>query len=320
MIEENIQNTRTISLEEINFGEILSILLNKKFFILALVLLSTSMSILYSFNLANIYTSSVLLAPADDNSKSSMLGQMSGLAGLAGVSLADGSGDKSTEAIERVQTYEFFSNHFLPNILLEDLMAVSHWDPNKNSVIYDEDMFKSSEKKWIRKSYIPFIQISKTPSTQEAFNRYKNLLTIEQNKKTSFVKISINHESAHIAKEWTRLIVSSINKSMRDENRDKTTKSLEFLNNQYSQTNYKEIKQSIASLQEEQMKSLMLIEASKFYVFKVLDYPIAPEKKSSPKRSIFILFGIIAGLIIASFISIIQFYGFNKIKIINPNP
>ena len=41
---------------------------------------------------------------------------------------------------------------------------------------------------------------------------------------------------------------------MRDEEKNKTLKSLDFLNDQYSQTNYKEIRQSIASLQEEQMK------------------------------------------------------------------
>ena len=198
-------------------------------------------------------------------------------------------------------------------------MAVSHWNSSSNTLSDDEDIFEPVEKKWVRKGFLPFIKVSQVPSTQEAFSRYKEIIDIKQDKKTSFVRISVSHESANIAKKWSELIVSSINQSMRDEDRNKANKSLEFLNNEYSKTNYKEIKQSIASLQEEQMKSLMLIEASKFYVFKILDYPIAPERKSSPKRSIIVLFGIFVGLIFSILVSLIQFYAYSQTNITNRN-
>lgn len=308
MTNQDSQKIGTISFEEINFGEILGVLLNRKFFIMCSIVLSASISILYSFNLANTYTSSVLLAPSDDDEKSSMLGQMNGLAGLAGVSLGEGVANKTDEAIERIKTYEFFSKYFLPNIKLENLMAVRNWNKDKNSIIYNTRIYNSSNKQWVRKSRIPFINITKVPSTQEAFIKYKKKLYIEQDKKTSFVSISVSHESPYTSKEWADLILSSINQIMRDEERDKTTRSLDFLNDQYSKTDYKEIRQSIASLQEKQMKTLMMIEASEFFVFKILDYPIVPEKKSAPKRSIIILLGIIFGFVLSSIVVVFQFY------------
>lgn len=320
MVNQYSPNTKTISAEEINLGEILKALLDRKFFIMASIILSTSISILYSFNLANTYTTSVLLAPSDDDTKSSMLGQMGGLAGLAGVSLGDGAVNKTDEAIERIKTYEFFSKHFLPNVKLKNLMAVSNWNKGKNSIVYDDRIYNSNNDQWVRKSRIPFINISKVPSTQEAFIRYKELLHIEQDRKTSFVSILVSHESPYKAKEWADLILSKINQSMRDQEKSKTIKSLDFLNDQYSQTDYKEIRQSIASLQEEQMKSLMMLEASESFVFKILDYPIVPEKKSAPKRSIIILLGTIFGFMISSLVAIFQFYKPANIKIKNQKP
>jgi len=308
MVNQYSPNTRTISAEEINLGEILKALLDRKFFIMASIILSTSISILYSFNLVNTYTTSVLLAPSDDDTKSSMLGQMGGLAGLAGVSLGDGAVNKTDEAIERIKTYEFFSKHFLPNVKLENLMAVSNWNKGKNSIVYDDRIYNSNNDQWVRKSRIPFTNISKVPSTQEAFIRYKELLYIDQDRKTSFVSILVSHESPYKAKEWADLILSKINQSMRDEKKNKTIKSLDFLNDQYPLTDYKEIRQSIASLQEEQMKSLMMLEVSEFFVFKILDYPIVPEKKSGPKRSFIILLGTIFGFLVSSLVAIFQFY------------
>ena len=89
---------------------------------------------------------------------------------------------------------------------------------------------------------------------------------------------------------------------MRISDKDKALKSIEFLNNQLPRVNYEEIRVSIAKLQEEQMKSLMLIESNDDYVFQTLDSPIVPEIKSSPNRALICflitLFGFIFSLLI----------------------
>ena len=86
---------------------------------------------------------------------------------------------------------------------------------------------------------------------------------------------------------------------MRDEEKVTTLKSIEFLNEQIQKVNFLEVRQSIASLQENQMKSLMLIESNSDYIFKTIDSSIIPEKKSEPKRSLIVIIATILGFFIS---------------------
>ena len=131
--------------------------------------------------------------------------------------------------------------------------------------------------------------ILKSFSIQDSFEIYKKIITISQDQKTSFIKLSVKHQSPYIAKKFTEIIIYQINESMREEEKKKTSKSIDFLNFQTSQTQYGEVRNALSKLQEEQMKALMLIESDDSYVLKTLDSPVAPEKKSEPIR-LFIVF------------------------------
>ena len=86
---------------------------------------------------------------------------------------------------------------------------------------------------------------------------------------------------------------------MRNEEKAAALKSVDFLNEQMQQVNYQEIRQAIASLQENQLKSLMLIESNEDYIFKILYPAIVPEKKSEPKRSLIVIIATILGFFIS---------------------
>jgi LPS O-antigen subunit length determinant protein (WzzB/FepE family) len=58
------------------------------------------------------------------------------------------------------------------------------------------------------------------------------------------------------------------------------------------------------------MKNLMLIDANKEYIFKVLDAPYAPEEKFEPKRSVIVILATFFGFII----SVIYFLALSYIK------
>ena len=124
---------------------------------------------MYSLSLPNIYTSTTILAPATaDDSLASKLGNFSSLGAIAGISLPSGTASKSQEAMERIKSFDFFSAYILPNIKLENLMAVKKWVLETNEIIYDEELFDQVNNKWIRDT--PKI----IPSNQEAFKVYKN--------------------------------------------------------------------------------------------------------------------------------------------------
>lgn len=277
--------------EDIELSELFTAAWNSKLIISLITSIFAIVSIFYALSLPNIYSSYAMLKPSDNsNSSSNILGQYAGMASLAGISIgSSGSTDKSIEAIERIRSYEFFSKFFLPEIAYQDLVAVKDWNSSNNILIYDDEVFDTSAMKWV----------DGIPSTQDAFKTYNDIVSLYQDKKTRFVSLSIKHHSPHIAKKWVDILIKKINSSMRNEEKAAALKSVDFLNEQMQQVNYQEIRQAIASLQENQLKSLMLIESNEDYIFKILDPAIVPEKKSEPKRSLIVIIATILGFFIS---------------------
>ncbi len=288
--------------DEIDLIELFTIAWKRRLFIVSLTSIFAVVSVIYSLSLPNVYTSSSLLAPANkEEAFSSRLGGMSGLAGLAGVNLSQSSSaTTSEEAIERVKSFNFFSNHFLPNIQLENLLAIKKWDPESNSLFYDENTFDVTNKKWVENNT--------QPSNQTAYRRYLNIFKIVVDDETSFVTFSIEHQSPEIAKKWLDIIIYNINESMREIDKTDAQNAINFLNETANSTSIQSIREVIGRILESKMQTLMLASTNKAYVFKVLDSPIVPEVKSGPIRSIICIIGTLIGGVISVLISFIQHY------------
>lgn len=287
---------------EINLREIFYKIWYRKVLIISITFIFAVFSVGYSLTLPDIYKSRALLSPASpEDSLNSKLSGYSSLAGLAGVSIPGTNASKTDEAIERIKSFSFFNEYFLPEIDLADLMAVSDWDKINNILIYDKSIYDVGEKKWIQKT----TPKKNFPSIQNAYFVYKNILDISVNNSNSFVTISIEHKSPVIAKRWVEIIINKINYSMRKEDREQAENSINFLNESSKTINIQSLKEAITNLLETQMKTLMLATANESYVFKILDYPIEPENKSKPNRSIISIIGAIFGFIVSILISLL---------------
>lgn len=295
------ENNNSNSLDnEIDLAELFSIIWNKKLFISIFTSIAALISVLYALYLPNIYTSSSLLAPTtEDNSLSSQLGNFSGLAGLAGVSLPAGNISNSQIAVKRIESFEFFSKYFLPNIKLEDLMAVDEWDAKNNTVVYDDSEFNSTSNEWRRK-----------PSDQKAYKEYKRALSISQEELTGLVYLSMKHKSPVVAQNWVDTIIYNINECMREIDKQDAQNSIDFLNESLKNTNSQSIKVVFAKLMESQMQTLMLASSNEAYVFKTINSPIVPEDKSSPSRALICILGTLLGGILS--ILIVLFRNFRQ--------
>lgn len=284
-----IKNTEN----EIDVNKIFSIIWNEKFLILLITSLISISGLYISFSIPNTYTSSALLAPSiSDSSLSTKLGNYSSLAGLAGVNLPDENASKSDEAIARIKSYDFFYNYFLPNIALEDLFAIKRWDMKENEIIYDEKKYNPIKNEWTRKVSFPK---KTTPSGQEAYKIYQKILKISQNKKTSFVTISIDSKSPYLAKDWLEIIIYKINSSMQSNDNNSAKKSINFLKDYSKSINIQSLQDAISSLLESQMHTLMLTSENEFYVYKIINSPTVPEEESSPNRILIFLLSVFFG-------------------------
>ena len=283
--------------DEIDIKLLLKTILASKRLIIASTVSFAIIALIYSLTLTNIYQSTALLSPVGEQSSSSnSLNNIGGLASLAGISISSPSGGNSGKAITKITTLSFFKENILPNIFLPDLMAVSTWDEESNSVIYN-DSYSVQTGKW-----------SKIPHPQKSHKVFLDNLKISQDDKTKFLTITYKHQSPHIAKEWVDLVVNQINDSFRAKDKLEAQAAMNFLNTQMALTSYTEIKQVVAQVLKQKMQQLTLIEANEFYVFSYLDQPAVPREKIEPTRSSICILGTIFGFMLGVLIVLVRSY------------
>lgn len=290
-------NSNQLLNDEIDIKTLIKIVIDGRNFIFSLTGIFSIIAVIYSLSLSNIYQSTALLSPVGDQNSSQAVGNIGGLANLAGLSISSQSANNSTKAVTKMETLSFFEESIMPNIFLPDLMAVNSWDAESNSISYKEGVFNSTNQKW-----------SQTPSSQKSFEAFMRKMEVVSSQSTGFVTISFKHQSPYIAKEWTELVVNEINNSFRTKDKLEAETSMNYLNAQMAQTSYTEIKQVVAQLLKQKMQQLALIEANEFYVFSYLDSPAVAEEKIEPSRSSISILGAVLGALLGILIVIIRNY------------
>ena len=261
-------------------------------------------AIIYSLSLPNLYLSTAILNPVDQNTTSQTSQSFGGLATLAGLNIPQSLNNKESIAIEKAQSLSFFSDHIMPNIFLPNLMAIKSWDA-KNNIQYDSSLYNISTQTWLRDSSYPKNLI---PSAQESFKVFKKIVQISYEEESGMVKISVKHQSPFIAKKWTELVVTELNNFFRTKDKVETSAAMDYLNTQIAETSYTEIRQVIAALLEQKMQQMTLIESNEYYIFEYLDPPVVMEEKFEPKRSSLSILGAFFGALLGIMISLILSY------------
>ena len=274
--------------EEIDLVGLSKLIWESKKIIIASTTVFSIVAVIYSLSLPNIYESKALLSPVNEEIGSNQtMGNVAGLANLAGINISNATNSNSLKAIKKANTISFFKDNILPNIFLPDLMAVKSWDAKTNTIFYDSDNFDNESQ-----------SLSKTPSAQESYKEFKDIFQLSQDYDTGFVTVSIKHQSPYISQEWTDLIVNQINEFFRINDKKEAQAAMDFLNTQMAQTSYNEIKLVIAQLLKNRMQQLTLIEANEFYIFSYLDPPMAMEETVEPNRASISILGAILGLML----------------------
>ena len=308
-MNDNFNQENLVNDNELDLKDLFSIILQRKKLVLSIFVAISFASLLFALFSPNVYRSHSILAPtSQEDSLSSMLGSYSSLAGIAGISLPSEPANKSVEAIERIISFNFFSNYFLPNIKLENLFASKGWDQLEDKIIYDDNIFDSYKNKWVRDEDFPK---KAKPSEQEAYEVYLEIIKISEDNNTGFVKLSIDSYSPNIAQKWLEIIIYNINESMRLEDKELTLDYINYLNQAFKETTQSEIRESITQLLQVQMQKFMVTEYSKDYIFKYIEQPLAPEEEDSPNRMLIVILGSFFGFIVSSFVSVILHFRAN---------
>ena len=284
---------------EANLKDFFSILYLGKWLFIYITFLAAIIGVIYSLLIPNIYESKALLVPVNSSGGvSGALQNYSGLAGLAGISLASSNDEgNSAKAIQKIGSLSFFENNIITNINPLDLMAVKSWDQETNKLSYDEGVYRKKN----------------IPSTQQGFEKFTTKhLSLNEDKKSGFITLSIKHQSPFVAKLWAELVITEVNSFYRQKDKAESEKAVSYINQQISMTGFSEIKQVLAQLLQEETKKLILIEANESYVFDYIDPPAVMEKKSEPKRFFIVVLSTLLGIVLSTLLVLVRHYIYPK--------
>ena len=305
MSDNNTNSFQTLK-DEIDISEIFAVLQKKSKFISIITILSITLISVYAFMMPNIYLASADLAPV--NQQESLSSQYSSLAAVAGINIGTNEGSKTKEALKVLKSLHFFKTHIYPFINLENLLAVRSVDIDSYVITYDNKLFDSVNKLWIKNNdyeWVPSKKYNIQPSPQSAFRKFESIFDVKVDD-DGFVTLSMQHQSPLLAKLWLDMSIAAINSSIIEEDRIRAEKSINYLEKTLVTTNLSQVKDAISNLLEQELKKIMLINASNEYVFKIIDSPVVPEKKIKPSRLIIIMIGAFLGFMLATLIVIFQ--------------
>lgn len=279
--------------DEIDLRELLGVLWADKIKIIAITSIFAIASLIYSLSMPNQYKAIALLAPASDGGGlSDTLGQLGGLASLAGVSIGGGEGSESQIAQEIMKSWNFLEGFIADNDIAVEIYAVEGWSKGSNELKINQDVYDSEGKEWLIEDDSGVLG---PPSSWELFKEFSERVEVSEDNKTGFVSVSIEYYSPQIAKQWLDLYISAINKNMQMRQIEKVSNNISYLEAQIGKTSIAEMREVFYTLIAEQTKDKMVAEASPDYAFVAVSPSMVPEEKSQPQRALICILGTLLG-------------------------
>jgi hypothetical protein len=251
------------------------------------------------------YTAVAALAPVDNNSTGAgKLGQFSGLAGLAGVSLGDSSGpsnfDRFTYLLTSPELAEWEIKH-------RDVISTLYpdWDDKAHDWRAPSDFWgriasmvrekKSPDQFDIAKILDAHITITRV-STSDAL-RVLNAINL----------VHYTDKNPAVSNKMLRYVVEDANEIIRERAQVRARMQSNFLSNELNTVQNREYRDTLMRLYSEQEQTLMLAGSNLPYAAELLSGSYTPADRDPKKTAITVVIGGMVGLCFAYFVAIVVF-------------
>ena len=293
--------------DEIDLRELFMVLWAGRIKIFAITAVFAVASVIYALSVPNQYKATALLAPAksDGGGLSSALGQLGGLASLAGVSIGGGESSESQIAQEIMKSWSFVEGFIADNNLAVEVYAAEGWSKGSNELQINQDAYDSEGSEWLIEDEFGVVG---PPSSWQLFKAFSKRVAVSEDKKSGLVSVSIEYYSPQIAKQWLDLYISAINKHMQERQVKKVSNNISYLEAQIGKTSIAEMREVFYTIIEEQTKNKMVAEASPDYAFVAVSPSMVPEEKSQPKRALICILGTLLGGMLSVLLVLVMHY------------
>ena len=265
---------------QLGFFGLLRILWHRRWWVIGTAVVTASAFLAAAFILSPVYRSTALLMSvtaerSGSGGLGSALGQLGGLAALAGVKV--GANDTELEEAMAVFKSRHFSSRFIEDFNLRPKFFAPRWDGAKGR-------WKEGKRE---------------PTDAEAFEYFdKKVRTLTRDTKTGMVTLKIEWRDRVEAAAWANELVARLNLEMRRRATQKATASLKYLQDELAKTQDLGTRAAIYRLIELQVKQIMLANVTQEYVFQVVDKALVPDedKYVRPRKGVMLAIGLFVGV------------------------
>ena len=296
---------------EIDLLKLARVIWKGKKLIIWMVVILTLTTAVASFFMTNIYTAKAVLkpvSPKDNGGRlSSLASQFGGMAALAGIAMPNPT--SSTEIVKLLES-NILRKNIIERYNLLPVLFPDKWD---------------EEKKTWKKSGVslnPLNLISKikhkqsktgkkdpdVPDTWDGIRELDKNVNIHYNLKEDIITITVNFRDPDMAAKIANYFIASANDHISSEAKRIAGINKDYLEKQLQETKDNLVQQKIYSLIAEKIETMMMAEVKEGFAFKVLDPPMIPDMKSSPKRVQMVIIAFIASLLLAVFVVFFREY------------
>jgi uncharacterized protein involved in exopolysaccharide biosynthesis len=256
---------------EFNFVTYFWIAWDQKYLVLALSLVGGAIATYLALTATPMFRAQVTVTEVHDTGiggSGSLMGQLGGLASIAGLNMNGGGQDAERQAIlESRGLVEAFVKRY-------DLTALmNNFSKESNSLWYAVERFRGV------------------------------VIEIHEEKLKGTTVITVEWRDPVVAARWANDFVALANEQLRNRAIEESTRNVEYLNKQLNLTNEVEVQRAMNALIEAETKKLMMAHGRAEYAFTVVDPAVAAEHRFSPRRTLMVLSGLFVGGFVGSLIA-----------------
>jgi uncharacterized protein involved in exopolysaccharide biosynthesis len=237
------------------------------------------------------------------------LGGLGGLASLAGVSMPA----SPVEAVIATATSDAFLIEFIRKHELKKILMKGAWDEESQQWRKPSGLVYTLWGQGLRpilmgerpKVNSPYPLAENEPTWQSMVTQ-SNMFSVQQDKKSNMITMSITWTDPNQAAQWVELWVNDLNDLIRERTIAESQSMLDNLIPKLDQPMPAEVRTSIISMIDEQTKTINAAMVKKDYALKMIDPPLAPETVAKPKRVLILAVAIVLGLMIGAMVAIIR--------------
>ena len=133
------------------------------------------------------------------------------------------------------------------------------------------------------------------PSEQKAVEAFRSILSVDENKKSGLISLSISWKDPELAAQWANDLVKQLNEQLREQAIADSKKRVGYLEQELTKTTLKDMRAVLYNLLESEKQKAMLANVNEDFALEVIDPAVAPKIREKPKRKLIVALGGVCG-------------------------